>query len=430
VTLPASTQPLSPGRRRRIPYSPALDGLRGAAVVAVLLFHGGVSWAQGGFLGVDAFFVLSGFLITSLLVQEWRDDGGIALGAFWARRARRLLPALLAVVALVAAYAVWAAPADARPGLRLDGLATLGYVANWRFVLSGATYFGRAELPSPLRHTWSLAIEEQFYLAWPLVVAALFRRGWSTARLLAASAAGVLASALLMAALFHPGSDPSRVYFGTDTHGQPLLVGAALAFALAAWRKPVRRGLDRLDGLAWVGAAVLLVSWVLGRGDDAWLYRGGFLLVALATAAVVAAVVTSPRGQMSRALSWEPLVVVGRLSYGLYLYHWPLFLWLNGERTGLNGLPLLVLRLVVTVAVSVLSYRFIELPVRRGALSNLGLAMVLPGRRRRPPSGWWAIRSRSCSSATRWPSRRAGASSAKPPSTTPRWWTSPRWAAG
>ncbi|MCU1452772.1 MAG: acyltransferase 3, partial [Acidimicrobiales bacterium] len=158
----------------RLGYQPALDGLRAVAVGAVMLYHGDVSWGRGGYLGVDAFFVISGFLITTLLVEEWRQHGRIAVGAFWARRVRRLLPALVLVLIAVAAYAAVLAPDVSRRALRGDGLGTLFYVANWRLVLSHQSYFERFAAPSPLLHTWSLAVEEQWYVVWPLVAAALF----------------------------------------------------------------------------------------------------------------------------------------------------------------------------------------------------------------------------------------------------------------
>src|SRR4051812_16049700 len=159
----------------RLGYVPGLDGLRGIAVIAVLLFHGGVSWARGGFLGVDLFFVLSGYLITSLLLDELRRTGTIGLGGFWSRRARRLVPALLLVVAAVGASALLVDPPGGLATLRGDGIATLGYIANWHYIAEGASYFGQTAAPSPLRHTWSLAIEEQFYLLWPLIVLAICR---------------------------------------------------------------------------------------------------------------------------------------------------------------------------------------------------------------------------------------------------------------
>ncbi|HLZ37365.1 MAG TPA: acyltransferase, partial [Mycobacteriales bacterium] len=201
----------------------ALDGVRGLAVLAVLFFHAGMPWAHGGFLGVDTFFVLSGYLITVLLLREWRETGGVSLRRFWARRARRLLPALLLVLAALAAYAA-TLPTEVRPRLRGDALATLGYVANWRFIFSGQSYFDQFSQPSPLRHMWSLAIEEQFYLVWPLVVFACLRLGRGRRRILVGvAAAGVVVSTLVMAALYDS-TDPSRAYYGTDSRMHTILI--------------------------------------------------------------------------------------------------------------------------------------------------------------------------------------------------------------
>jgi len=234
-------------------YQPALDGVRAVAIIAVLLYHGGVSWAQGGFLGVEAFFVLSGFLITSLLVSEWTEIQAIRLGRFWARRARRLLPALFCVIAAVGFYEALAGASRAVPDLLGDGLATLFYVGNWHQIWTGAGYFAQTARPSPLQHTWSLAIEEQFYLLWPLLLLGtlgLSNRGKPkrlVAQPLSAAApprlrpllvftlVGALASAVEMGVLYHLGSPLERiwVYYGTDTRSQGLLSGPP---SLSAWR--------------------------------------------------------------------------------------------------------------------------------------------------------------------------------------------------
>ncbi len=210
-------------------YRPGLDGLRAFAVVAVILYHGDVSWARGGFLGVDVFFVLSGFLITSLLLTEHGATGRVDLGRFWSRRARRLLPALFGVLLGVALYAAtWGHPTELGR-IRGDGIASLLYVSNWRFVLDGSSYFSLFQAPSPLAHTWSLAIEEQWYLLWPLVLLGLLRVLKVRLNLVALTCGALAAgSAVLMAALFHSGADPSRAYYGTDTRAQALLIGAAL----------------------------------------------------------------------------------------------------------------------------------------------------------------------------------------------------------
>src|SRR2546429_6663696 len=220
---------------KRFTYQPALDGLRAFAVLSVFAYHLDAGWARGGFLGVDTFFVLSGFLITSLLVGEWARHGGISFAGFWARRARRLLPALLLVLLAVAAFAVLEAPADQLDGLRGDGLATLFYGANWRFIASGQSYFNLFTEASPLRHMWSLAIEEQFYLVWPLITFVCLRLARGRHWLLGlVCGAGAGASVATMAVLYDP-SDPSRAYYGTDSRAHLLLIGAGLALILARW---------------------------------------------------------------------------------------------------------------------------------------------------------------------------------------------------
>ena len=229
-------------------HLPALNGLRAVAVIGVVAYHLQLGWASGGYLGVDLFFVLSGFLITTLLLEEWADAGRISLAAFWGRRARRLLPALFLVVAALGLYlianAVWGGPGANGlvdlTGLRGDAISTLLYVNNWHSIFAHQSYFAQFSTPSPLQHTWSLAIEEQFYLVWPLVLLLLLRvarRGWRRAGMVLTVTLGVLSS-VLMAVLFHPGADPTRVYFGTDTRLFDLMAGATIAFAAAARPQP------------------------------------------------------------------------------------------------------------------------------------------------------------------------------------------------
>ncbi|MCJ7436816.1 MAG: acyltransferase [Acidimicrobiia bacterium] len=336
------------------------------AVIAVLLYHGGVSGMRGGFLGVDIFFVLSGYLITTLLFVEFGRSGRIGLLAFWARRARRLLPALGVVFAGILLYAlVVAAPAELAK-IRGDALASLGYVANWRFVFSGQSYFDQFAAPSPFRHLWSLAIEEQFYLVWPIVVLLLLRWRPRLGMLARVFAFGAVLSAVLMAALYSPGSDPSRVYYGTDTRSQALLVGATLAVVLLRLRT---QGERRVRSVPWVrsgigGAVVLGVLLVTVRDTSPWMYRGGYFLAAIATAAVIGAAVQPRRNLVRAGLSPTPLRWIGKISYGLYLWHWPVFLTITTERTGTSGVALLGLRLAVTTAIATASYVWVELPIR------------------------------------------------------------------
>jgi len=354
--------------RVRLPHIDGLDGIRGLAVLAVLLFHGGVTWAAGGFLGVDAFFVLSGFLIATLALFEMRRSGSLGLRAFWARRVRRLLPALLLLLVGVAAYAVLVAPVDTIRSIRADALATLTYVANWRFLVAGRGYFAQAGPPSPLLHTWSLAIEEQFYVVFPLVMVFVVRRS-RRPEVAVGIGAGVLAvaSAVEMAVLSH---DTNRVYYGTDTRAQSLLVGVALAGLFVhsvARRRHARRG-RWMDVVAPFALALAVALAARLDGSSTFLYRGGLFLFSLAIGVVVLDLARRPASRLGRALAWRPLVLLGAISYGVYVFHWPLFLVLNHERTGLSGAALLAVRLLVTLAVAALSYRLLERPVVRGAL--------------------------------------------------------------
>ena len=366
--------------KHRLPYQPALDGIRALAVVAVLAYHADLTWARGGFLGVDAFFVLSGYLITSLLIAEWRDTGTIDLRAFWARRARRLLPALFLLLVGIAGYALVFAEPEELDKLRNASLATLGYVANWQLAFSGESYFDQFSLPSPLRHTWSLAIEEQWYLIWPLLFVLLLRLGRSSlAVLFTASLVMIAGSALLMAWLYDPGADPSRVYYGTDTRAQSLLVGAVLAMLLA-WHGPLRASAARLllQLTALAGAIFTGWLWVSASDDSSFLYQGGLLVSAIAIAVVIAAVVQPQRGPLGSLLSLSPLRWLGRISYGVYLWHWPVYLVLTPVRTGWHGAGLLTVQVALTLALAIASYYVIEIPVRRGALRSWRAWTVAP----------------------------------------------------
>jgi peptidoglycan/LPS O-acetylase OafA/YrhL len=360
-------------RGTRIQHQPALDGLRGVAVAGVLLFHAG--HLRGGYLGVDAFFVLSGFLITTLLLVEHDRTGKVGLGAFWSRRARRLLPALLAMLAFVALYAAVIADATERVSIRTDALATLGYVANWHAIFSGTDYWALFRSPSPLEHTWSLAIEEQFYLLWPLLVVAVAA---TPKRVLGLATGLAIASFVWMQFLYDPAS-PSRVYYGTDTRLVSILIGAGLA-ALAIMRGPVRHAATRaaLEVAAWVALVVLFYAWTAINGSATRLYRGGLLLTAIAVAVVIAAAVHPRPGLVNRLLSFRPLCALGLISYGVYLWHWPVYVWLDEQRTDLGGWTLVAVRVAVTVVVATLSFFLLEQPIRHGAISARTWRPALP----------------------------------------------------
>ena len=344
----------------------ALDGLRGLAVLAVLAFHGGLSIASGGFLGVSAFFTLSGFLITTLLLLEWEGRGRIALGHFWARRARRLLPAALIALLGIAAYGAFVATGHDATRIGGDGISAMFYVANWRFVVGDQSYAALFSTPSPVQHFWSLAIEEQFYLVFPLIaIGALtlthHRVGFR--RVLYALVAVSLALGWIM---WSPGHDPSRVYYGTDTRAAEVLVGAVLATVIAGRRRRSRvKGRRTMKNVAGVGALLTLVTmWVVADQSDGWLYRGGLGIHAVLTVFVIAAAMQP--GPVAWVLERRPLRALGLISYGVYLFHWPIFLWLDEARVGIGGVPLFVLRCTLTVGVALVSYRFVEQPIRTG----------------------------------------------------------------
>jgi peptidoglycan/LPS O-acetylase OafA/YrhL len=356
-------------------YQPALDGLRGIAVLSVLLYHGEVPWFDGGFLGVSTFFTLSGFLITTLLLAEDRQNGRVDLGAFYIRRVRRLLPAALLCLAGIVVFGATVATASQVVALRGDVLAALAYVANWRQVFSGSSYADLFTAPSPVQHFWSLAIEEQFYLVMPLLVLGVLKVAGGSWRVLRNVLVGlVVASIGLSVLLYAVGSSLDRIYFGTDTRAAELLIGAVLAVAVSL------RGSITFDGVVGrrvqvVGTIALLVTlvlWATTSLADTWLYAGGFGFYGLVTAAVVLAAV-QPTGIVRTVLAWRPLVLVGLISYGAYLYHWPIYLWLDEARTGLDGVGLLAVRLAVTAGAAIASYALVEKPIRAGITLHGGV---------------------------------------------------------
>lgn len=359
-------KPISRPADSRFPYLPGIDALRALAVLAVFFYHAGVDWMPGGFLGVDLFFVISGYLITSLLLREFRRGGHVRLGRFWLRRARRLLPAVGVMIAVTMVVGAIVEP-DRIDQMRGDAIASLAYVANWHFIYADVSYFDQFQRPSLFTHLWSLSVEEQFYLFWPLLFAAgmkLFGR----AKLLLGVAAGALASVALAWILFDPAGDASRVYYGTDTHAVGLLAGVALALIWSPIELRRRRTgplVGPLLDLVGVFALGFIVLSFLNVHDyDLGLWHGGYLWLALVTALLIA-VVVHPAARLGGILGQAPVLWLGLRSYSFYLWHWPvLVLTRPGIDVDLPTELLIPLQLALVLLLSELSYRYVELPFR------------------------------------------------------------------
>ena len=351
---------MSAGELRRISrmgYRPAYDGLRGVSILGIMLIHGNVSWGLGAFLMVDVFFLLSGFLITRLLLEERLLTGGIAIVRFYLRRALRLFPALVVVCIGCAIYAAfWLGPDQTSRAFH-DVFATATYRMNWTEALHDRPPFGL------LDHAWTLSVEEQFYLLWPLVVVVAYRLG-RTRGVLVAGLGGFVATCVWRAVLATGGSPHRRLYYGLDTHADGLLLGCALAAATVLW--PDIWGALTRGAARWAGPAALVALAVATyqlRLEDSGLDTWGYPLLAVVIAVVVADVFA--RGLTVRALGLTPLVAVGRVSYGLYLWHWPVFLVINGDRFHLPFVALTVVRITVSGAFAVASFFLVEQPFLR-----------------------------------------------------------------
>lgn len=368
---PVPRAPSPNGTAPRVRYMPGLDGLRAIAVIGVIFYHCGVAFFSGGFLGVEVFFVISGYLITSLLVAERRKLGHVALRRFWVRRGKRLLPALFTVLVAVALYASLFLRDDLAR-LRGDLVAALTYVTNWWLIFGNRSYFETIGAPPLLKHLWSLAIEEQFYLIWPFLFAGLmFFTNANRRRVLTVLAVGATASIVWMWVLASP-DHPDRAYMGTDTRAFPLLFGAMLALVWAPWRLTPRiraqasRVLD-LVGFAALGVVVLLFHVV--EQNSAFLYPFGFVITSLASVLAIA-VVVHPGSRVARpVVGCAPLRWIGLRSYGLYLWNWPIVAITDVQRgfTLFTGPALLAFRIGLTFVFAELSYRFVEQPIRTGS---------------------------------------------------------------
>lgn len=357
----------------KLPYMRGLDGLRAIAVMAVLFYHADFTWARGGFLGVEVFFVISGYLITSLLLVEWLRTGTVGLKTFWLRRARRLLPAVFLLLGAVSLMSIFIYR-DVVHRMLGDVVAALGYFTNWFLIVENVSYFETFGRPPLLQHLWSLSIEEQFYVLWPLVFSfgmALFKakkRETTIRSFLGLTVVGIVASTAMMAMLYTPYDDPSRVYYGTDTRAAGILVGVALSLVWIPWRlnKDLSsKKVSLLNAGGW--ASLLALGWILVATDEfsPLLYRGGFLVTSLVTAAVIA-ITVHPAARLGAVLEIAPLKWIGLRSYGIYLWHWPIFM-VTRPGFDISGNPYLLftLRTALTFGVAEVSYRFVEEPIRR-----------------------------------------------------------------
>lgn len=352
-----------------------LDGLRAIAIISVLLFHSSLGWAQGGYLGVDLFFVISGFLITSILVNEIQESGRLDYRRFYVRRAKRLLPAVCLLIPSVILCSAWLAP-QAMQRLHGDAIAGLLFLINWHLIFDQVSYFESFGTPPLLKHLWSLAIEEQFYIVWAFALG-IGAKFLGRAHLALMTAVLALISVAWMAEVTaqigYPlkNSNASRMYFGTDTHVFPLLMGAVLGFLWQPQKypSPDHASPDRYLGRALSAIGVLgiffffFLVWALGE-QTTWLYPWGFLLSSLLTLIIIVAA-SDPTSPLGKWLDCAPLRWIGERSYGIYLWHWPIFVLFPIES---RWQP--VWHILLTCLVAAISYHLVENPIRHGLIEN------------------------------------------------------------
>lgn len=349
-------------------YMPGIDGLRAISVLAVIAYHMDLKWAQGGLLGVGVFFVLSGYLITDQLLYEWKMNSYISIWNFWMRRFRRLLPAMLSMLLLVG---IWLLASDPARLLSLIGdfISSIFYVNNWYLIFHEVSYFESFGPASPIGHLWSLSIEEQFYVIWPIILLVCLRFAPRRGKLLLCMLVLAMISAVAMALMYVPGTDPSRVYYGTDTRAFAILFGAALAVVRPSWKiggtiSPLRR--TSLDIIGTLGLFILILLIYRTNEFDDSLYQFGFLFLSLLSNVIVA-VLVHPASRLGKILGCRPLTWLGQHSYSLYIWHYPVIILMQPEAST-EGLQFrqIILRFVIIMLLSTLSYKFIEEPVRRG----------------------------------------------------------------
>ena len=379
--LPSGEVEFDVTRSNKMGYQPGLDGLRAISVIAVILYHAGFSWMTGGFFGVEVFFVVSGYLITSLLLDEREHSHRVSLSQFWLRRARRLLPALFTMLIAVSLWTSLFGTAEQQSTLKRDLPWSIFYVNNWSQILGKAPYFASVD-PPLLRHLWSLAVEEQWYLIWPLVFVGTMAIGLGRLRPRAVAFAAASFALMVLMYVLHANTPPSGtiwwfghqvnrtnfMYLSTITRASGLLLGASCAFVWRPWRsnRPMRKFGTRLDPLGAAALTLLVCIMSVAVLTEGYIYQWLLATVSILSMITIAVVVHPDAHGFRAILSWRPLVEIGRRSYGVYLWHWPIFVFLHVYHSG--SYTKFVLGAVVTAAVSEACYRYVEMPIRRGAL--------------------------------------------------------------
>ncbi|HFU7085979.1 TPA: acyltransferase family protein [Bacillus cereus] len=354
-------------------YMVGLDSLRGLAILGVILYHINFNWMPGGFLGVTVFFVLSGYLITDILAMEWKRNKRIDLKKFWLSRARRLLPGMLVMLVITLAW-ITIFHSSLLEKMRGDSLAALFYVSNWWYIYHKLSYFDNFNQISPLNHFWSLAVEEQFYVVWPFIISLGLYYIKKQSRMILLICLGAFASALAMAILYEPGVDPSRIYYGTDTRAFSLLIGAVLALVWPSNRlanKIIPKARFILDVVGGIALIIILVMFWKTNQYDPFLYKGGMVLLSIATALLVANL-AHPASRIAQFLRFRPLRWVGIRSYGIYLWHYPI-LTLTTPKVNAGDFSIIraILQFLLIILIAQISWKFIEKPIRQGALRNI-----------------------------------------------------------
>lgn len=358
-------------------YMPGIDGLRAISVLAVIAYHFNLQWAQGGLLGVGVFFVLSGYLITDQILLEWKMNNRLSISDFWWKRFRRLLPAM---IFMLIAVALWLLITDSTRLLSLQGdiFSSIFYMNNWYLIFHKVSYFESFGPASPIGHLWSLSIEEQFYIIWPLVLCLGLRRSPRRGRVMLYILISIFLSAMAMAVLFVPGTDPSRVYYGTDTRAFAILTGAALAVGWPSWKmsgKISSSGRSMLDITGGLGLLIILALIFRTNEYDDSLYPFGFLFLSVVSAAVIG-VLAHPASRLGGILGCRLLVWIGKRSYSLYIWHYPVIILMNtNAANGEIGITQILLQITVILVLSIFSYKYIEEPIRRGTFRSRLRAM-------------------------------------------------------